>query len=69
MKSMQLKSLFDRLLVNVGIENDYIEIMGSLKSCLRVRNTFAHCNWDQTKNADFSLLILKKPLSWDLFSR
>ncbi len=54
------KRLIRPVAVKVGIENDYIEIMGSFSSCLRVRNTFAHCNWDQTKKRGLFFVDLEE---------
>jgi len=43
------KRLIRPAAIKVGLQNDYIELMSSFRACLRIRNTLAHCNWDQSK--------------------
>ena len=63
------KRLIRPVAVKVGIENDYIEIMGSFSSCLWYATPLLTAIGIKLKNADYSLLILKKLLGRDLFSR
>jgi hypothetical protein len=54
------KKLIRPVAVSAGVGNDYIEIMGSFKSCLRVRNTFAHCHWYGTKKRGLFFVDLEE---------
>jgi hypothetical protein len=38
-----------KVFFKMGMRADYIEIMGAMATCLKIRNLFAHCHWGQSK--------------------
>lgn len=38
-------SLMRKPLLSVGLGNQYAEVRGAFKYCLKLRNTYAHCHW------------------------
>jgi len=54
------KRLIRPAAIKAGAQNDYVELMASFKSCLRIRNTFAHCNWDQSRKRGLFFVDLEE---------
>jgi hypothetical protein len=54
------KRLIRPAALKAGMQNDYIELMASFKSCLRIRNSFAHCNWHLSKKRGLFFVDLEE---------
>jgi hypothetical protein len=43
----------------MGMRTEYIEIMGAMAACLKIRNLFAHCHWGQSKKRGLFFIDLE----------
>ena len=40
------KKQMHKVFFEMGMQGDYSEIMGAMAACLKIRNLFAHCHWE-----------------------
>jgi len=40
------KKQMHKVFFKIGMRIDYIETMGAMATCLKIRNLFAHCHWE-----------------------
>src|SRR5262249_32746211 len=45
MAKKRMSNAFDA----AGVRGDYIDTIGAMRQCLKIRNLFAHCHWAQSK--------------------
>src|SRR5262249_9540756 len=48
-----------KVFFKMGMRADYIEIMGAMATCLKIRNLFAHCHWGQSKKRGLFFIDLE----------
>jgi len=53
------KKRMNKVFAAAGIKSDYIEIMGAMHQCLKVRNLFSHCHWAQSKKRGLFFINLE----------
>lgn len=67
------KKKMNKAFATAGLKGDYIEIMGAMHRCLKIRNLFAHCHWAQSKKRGLFFINLEDaavaagPLKLDAF--
>jgi hypothetical protein len=54
-KKLMFKS-FDR----EGMKAEYLDLMSAMQGCMRIRNTFAHCHWYQSKKRGLFFVDLEE---------
>ena len=53
------KQRMHRAYIKAGLKGDYIETMGAIHQCLKIRNLFAHCHWAQSKKRGLFFINLE----------
>jgi hypothetical protein len=53
------KKQMHKVFFKMGMRADYIEIMGAMATCLKIRNLFAHCHWGQSKKRGLFFIDLE----------
>jgi hypothetical protein len=67
------KKPMNKVFVAAGLRGDYIETMGAMHQCLKIRNLFAHSHWAQSKKRGLFFINLEDaadaagPLKLDAF--
>lgn len=53
------KKQMHKVFFKMGMRSDYIEIMGAMAACLKIRNLFAHCHWGPSKKRGLFFIDLE----------
>jgi hypothetical protein len=53
------KKHMNKVFAAAGLKGDYIETMGAMHQCLKIRNLFAHCHWAQSKKRGLFFINLE----------
>jgi thermostable 8-oxoguanine DNA glycosylase len=53
------KKRMNKVFAAAGLKGDYIETMGAMHQCLKIRNLFAHCHWAQSKKRGLFFINLE----------
>lgn len=53
------KKRMNRDFTNAGMKGDYINAMGAMHQCLKIRNLFSHCHWAQSKKRGLFFINLE----------
>jgi len=53
------KKQMHKVYFKMKMRADYIEIMGAMAACLKIRNLFAHCHWGESKKPGLFFIDLE----------
>jgi hypothetical protein len=54
------KKRINKVFANAGMKGAYIDTMGAMHQCLKIRNLFSHCHWAQSKKRGLFFIDLAR---------
>ena len=60
------ESLLFGPLTSLGLRNEYTDVKGAMRYCLRIRNQYAHCHWGEYNNRKPYFINMEEEVKKDI---